>query len=85
MSPRQDHIWEARTCGRTALLYEEEKGSCIGEVKELPSLVFSEVTFDFGYSIINTLNELAASELDTQPSDSIIEPFLYGFECLMAV
>lgn len=34
---------------------------------------------------MNILNELAASELDAQPFGGIVEPFLYGFECLMAV
>lgn len=35
------------------LLYEEEAGSWVGEVRNVPNPVFSEVTFDFGYSPIN--------------------------------
>ena len=57
------------------LLYEEEGGSWVGEVRKVPNPVFSEVTFDFGYSPINTLNELAASEWDAQPLQHIAEPF----------
>lgn len=38
------------------VLYEEEGGSWVGEVRKVPNPFFSEVTFDFGYSTINILN-----------------------------
>jgi len=57
------------------LLYEEQGGSWVGEVRKVPNPVFTEVTFDFGYWPINILNELAASKWNAQPFQRIAEPF----------
>lgn len=51
------------------------KRGVAGQMKKERYQTQSEVTFDFGYSPINILNELAASEWDAQPFQCIVEQF----------